>query len=213
MITHKLLLRQQEETTNYTYAYAINPSTVATSAYVSSNVLTVDTNNGTVLDWDVYVKDANGCTTKSTVTVNSDALPAITVAVDNQCSASGSTFTITATPSATSLTPLTYGIGGPTGAFQTSPTFTVAAGTYTVYIKDKNGCVVAAPAPIVVYPQLTASAAVTKTLDCSTSPDAVITTTITGGKSTFHLYRSKRYRSSKCFEYSKCGINVYYKCD
>ncbi|TAF67915.1 MAG: hypothetical protein EAZ58_09600, partial [Flavobacterium sp.] len=171
-------------TTNYTYAYAISPSTVPTTAYASNNVVTVDTNNGTVLTWDVYVKDANGCTTKSTVTVVSDVLPAITsVTVPNQCSASGSTFTITAT--GTGLAPVTYGIAGPTGAFQTSPTFTVAAGTYTVYIKDKNGCVVAAPAPTVVYPRLTAAAVVSKTLDCSASPDAVITTTITGGRSPF----------------------------
>jgi hypothetical protein len=50
------------------------------------------------------------------VTIISDPLPGLTVAVDNQCSGSG-TFTITAIPTAASLTPLTYGIGGPTGTF------------------------------------------------------------------------------------------------
>jgi hypothetical protein len=63
---------------------------------------------------------------------------------------------------------LTYGIGGPTGTFQTSPTFSVPAGTYTVSIKDKNGCITAA-SPTVVYPRLTAAAVVTKTLDCSST--------------------------------------------
>ncbi len=172
-------------TPNYTYAYRVAGSTT-TLTYASGNVLNIDTTNGTVLSWDVYVKDANGCTTSRTVTVISDALPAITsVTVPNQCSASGSTFTITATPSVTSLTPITFDLSA-TGSFtNTTGVFTVAAGTYTVYIKDKNGCVVAAPAPTEVYAQLTASAAVTKTLDCSTSPDAVITTTITGGKAPF----------------------------
>jgi len=146
----------------------------------------VDTNSASNLAWDVYVKDANGCTTRTTVTVISDALPSISsVSVPNQCTASGSTFTITATASPTSLTPVTFDLSA-TGSFtNTTGVFTVSAGTYTVYIKDKNGCVVAAPAPTVVYPRLTASAAVTKTLDCSASPDAVITTTITGGRAPF----------------------------
>jgi uncharacterized repeat protein (TIGR01451 family) len=91
------------------------------------------TNLATTFKWDV--KD-NGCVTMTNVTI-SDPLPGLTVAVDNQCSGSGSTFTITAIPTAASLTPLTYGIGGPTGTFQTSPTFSVPAGTYTVSIKDK----------------------------------------------------------------------------
>ncbi|WP_433765035.1 T9SS type B sorting domain-containing protein [Flavobacterium ginsenosidimutans] len=171
-------------TPNYTYAYAQSPSTVPTSAYVNSNVLTVDTNSGANLGWDVYVKDANGCTTKTPVTVVVDALPAITnVTVNNQCAGSGSTFTITAT--ATGLAPLSYGINGPTGAFQSTGTFTVAAGTYTVYVKDKNNCVVAATTTTTVYPQLTAAGAVTKELDCTATPNATITVTIGGGRSQY----------------------------
>ncbi|WP_406844828.1 T9SS type B sorting domain-containing protein [Flavobacterium soyae] len=171
-------------TPNYTYAFAKSPSTVPSSAYGASNVLTVDTNSGADLVWDVYVKDANGCIAKSTVTVILDAMPAITnVTVNNQCTASGSGFTITAT--ATGLAPLTYGIAGPTGAFQTSNIFTVAAGTYTVYVKDKNGCITSAPAATVVYPQLTAAGTVTKELDCTAAPNATITVTIGGGRSTY----------------------------
>nr|WP_315141126.1 T9SS type B sorting domain-containing protein [uncultured Flavobacterium sp.] len=171
-------------TANYSYAAVVSGATAPT-VFATSNVVTVDTNATANLAWDVYVKDANGCTTSTTVTVISDALPAITVAVDDQCLASGSVYTITATPSVASLTPVTFDLSA-TGSFtNTTGVFTVPAGTYTVYIKDKNGCVVPAPAPTVVYPKLTASAAVTKTLDCSTSPDAVITTTITGGRAPF----------------------------
>jgi gliding motility-associated-like protein len=171
-------------TPNYTYAYAKNPSVAPTSTYASSNVLTVDTNSGADVAWDVYVKDTNGCTSKSTVNVLLDAMPAVTnVTVNNQCTASGSGFTITVT--ATGLAPLSYGINGPTGAFQPSNTFTVAAGTYTVYVKDKNGCIVSAPAATIVYPQLTAVGTVTKELDCSATPNATITVTIGGGKGPF----------------------------
>ena len=169
-------------TPNYTYAFAKNPSTVPSSAYDGSNILTVDTNSGADLVWDVYVKDANGCTVKSTVTVIVDALPQITaVTVNNQCTASGSTFTITA--AATGLAPLTYSIDGTN--FQSSSTFTVAAGSYTVSVKDKNGCIASAPAATVVYPQLTTGAQVTKELDCTGTPNAVITVTIGGGRAPF----------------------------
>jgi hypothetical protein len=107
-------------------------------------MVVVDTNLATNY-WDVYVKD--NCV-HDNVTIISDP-PGLTVAVDNQCSGSGSTFTITAIPTAASLTPLTY-IGGPTGTFQTSPTFSVPAGTYTVSIKDKNGCITAA-SPVCIH--------------------------------------------------------------
>ena len=172
-------------TTNYTYA-AVKSGATAPTVFAAGNVVTVDTNSGADLVWDVYVKDANDCITKTTVTIVSDPMPGITaVIVGNQCTGSGSNFTITATPSAGSLAPLSYGIGGPTGTFQPSATFTVAPGTYTVSIKDKNGCIVAAPVATTVYPQLTSNASVTKPLDCSASPDAVITTTITGGKAPY----------------------------
>ncbi|MEN2403214.1 hypothetical protein GKZ90_0025775, partial [Flavobacterium sp. MC2016-06] len=101
----------------------------APTVYDSSNIITVDTNSAANLAWDVYVKDANGCITKNPITLVGDALPTVTsVTVNNQCTASGSGFTFTAV--GTGLAPLTYSINGTT--FQSSGTFTVAAGTYTV---------------------------------------------------------------------------------
>ncbi|WP_316634817.1 T9SS type B sorting domain-containing protein [uncultured Flavobacterium sp.] len=165
-------------TASYSYAAVIAGPTAPT-VYDSSNVITVDTNSGGNLTWDVYVKDANGCITKNSIAIVGDALPSVTsVTVNNQCTASGSGFTFTAVGSG--LAPLTYSING--GAFQPSGTFTVAAGTYTVTVKDKNGCTATAPVSTIVYGQLTTVAAVTKELDCSASPNAVITVTISGGK-------------------------------
>ncbi|MBB1195115.1 hypothetical protein DNC80_15740, partial [Flavobacterium sp. SOK18b] len=169
------------------YGYAAVPATPVTvpTTFASSNVVTVDTNNGTVLNWVVFVRDANGCTTSTPVTIAGDPAPAApVVTVPNQCLATGSGFTITVNPVSGPLSPYTYGIAGTTGAFQTANTFNVAPGTYTVYVKDKNGCISTGTA-VTVAAQLTANAAVTKTLDCSGSPDAVITTTISGGKAPF----------------------------
>ncbi|WP_348825618.1 SprB repeat-containing protein, partial [Flavobacterium aestuarii] len=111
-------------TTNYSYAFAKSPSTVPTSAYVTGSVLIVDTNSGADLIWDVYVKDANDCIAKRTVTVSSDPIPSVTAVVSNQCTASGSSFTITATGTGGTGT-LTYGINGASGAFQAGNTFNV----------------------------------------------------------------------------------------
>ncbi|WP_031453796.1 SprB repeat-containing protein, partial [Flavobacterium chungangense] len=148
----------------YTYAYAINPSAVPTSAYASGSVFTIDTNSGANLAWDIYVKDANGCIAKSKVDIISDNTPTVTASVSNQCTGSGSTFQIVA--SGTGLAPLSYSIGGATGTFQAGNTFSVSAGTYTVHVKDANGCI-APSAAVTVYPQLTANTAVTRELSCS----------------------------------------------
>ncbi|WP_230328268.1 hypothetical protein, partial [Flavobacterium sp. LC2016-13] len=107
----------------------------APTVFASGNVLSVDTNSGANLNWDVYVKDANGCTTPRLVTIAKDNLPTVTAANSNQCTGTGSTFVITAT--GTGKAPLTYSVDGT--SFQTSNVFNVPAGTYTVTVKDANG--------------------------------------------------------------------------
>ncbi|NRT14507.1 gliding motility-associated-like protein [Flavobacterium sp. 28A] len=166
-------------TANYEYA-AVKTTTTAPTTY-GTNPVIVDTNSGADLVWDVYTKDANGCTTFRTITIVLDATPTVTAVVSNQCTATGTNFTITATAGTTGVTPFTYSIDGTN--FKTGNTFNVAPGTYTVTIKDKNGCTNTA-APITVYPKLT-TAATTKQLDCSTTPDGSITVTIAGGKANY----------------------------
>ncbi|URM37843.1 T9SS type B sorting domain-containing protein [Flavobacterium anhuiense] len=167
-------------TPNYTYA-AVKSGAAAPTVYDASNVVTVDTNSGADLVWDVYVKDTNGCIAKNTVTVAQDNLPTVTATNGNQCTASGNSFTITAT--GTGLAPLMYSIDGT--SFQSSNTFNVPAGTYTVTVRDKNNCTATTATALTIYPQLTAVGAVTKELDCTTTPNATITVTIGGGKSQF----------------------------
>ncbi|SHL34465.1 T9SS type B sorting domain-containing protein [Flavobacterium saccharophilum] len=169
-----------------TYKYAVvEHNATAPTTFAAGEILTVDTAGGTKMEWDVYVQDANGCTDFVSVLIDTDPTPTVTATLDNQCTASGSNFRITAT-GLNGVAPLKYGINGVNGAFGTLNTFDVAARAtpYIVWVKDANGCTAQAAA-IMVYPQLTALAKVTKPLDCTLSPKAQITVDITGGKSTY----------------------------
>jgi roadblock/LC7 domain-containing protein len=73
----------------------------------------------------------------TTVTIVLDPTPTVTAVVNNQCTAATEiTFTIQAT--AALEVPYTYSIDGTN--FKSGNTFNVAPGTYTVTIKDNNGC-------------------------------------------------------------------------
>ncbi|KIQ19303.1 hypothetical protein RT99_15310, partial [Flavobacterium sp. MEB061] len=76
--------------------------------------------------------------------------------------------------------PLTYSIDGT--SFQTSNVFNVPAGTYTVTVKDANGCTATATSALIIYPQLVAASSVTKELDCTATPAATITVALSGGR-------------------------------
>jgi gliding motility-associated-like protein len=75
---------------------------------------------------------------------------------------------------ATSLSPqLAYSLDGGATYVDNAGVFTnVEAGTYSLWVKDGNGCVV--DTTVVVHPILEASAVLTKALDCSASPEAEI---------------------------------------
>ncbi|TNJ46386.1 T9SS type B sorting domain-containing protein [Tamlana fucoidanivorans] len=176
-------------TPNYTYAAVISGSSAPTAFdYGSSNVITVDTNNGANLVWDVYVKDANGCTepTPTTVTITPDTLPSVTAPiVDNQCDvSSGFTFTVSATDG---VPPYSYSINGG-ASYQSSPTFTVnAAGSYTVTVRDANGCTGTATTATEVFEPITVDALLTKDLTCSAPAEATIDGTISGGNAPYSV--------------------------
>ncbi|QQY81726.1 T9SS type B sorting domain-containing protein [Tamlana sp. s12] len=174
-------------TPNYGYAAVISGSTAPTT-FGTSDVVTVDTNSGTNLVWDVYVEDNNGCTVMTTVTLTADPTPTVIIPAlaPNQCTAS-SGFTFDAT--GTGVAPLTYSIDGGV-SYQSSPTFTVnTPGTYSVRVKDANGCT-ADSGDINIYEPLTGSAILTKDLTCSTPQEATIELSVSGGNtSTAYAYQ------------------------
>ncbi|WMI64969.1 T9SS type B sorting domain-containing protein [Aestuariibaculum sp. YM273] len=171
-------------TPGYTYAAVIAGSPAPTDFdYGSSNVITVDTNSGANLVWDVYVKDANGCIAQTSVTIDEDPLPTVTApTVDNQCTASsGFTFEV----NATGIAPLSYSINGG-ASYQSSPIFTVnTAGSYTVMVRDANGCTATASTTTDVFEPITVDALLTKDLTCSAPVEATIEGTILGGNAPY----------------------------
>jgi large repetitive protein len=127
----------------------------------------------------VRVRDFNGCTTASaTVNIASPLSPTISVSSADFCYDGTNAASLTVTASGGNA-PYEYSING--GAFQTSNVFNnLTPGSYTITVRDSFGCT-ASTTPQVINPQLTATAALTKDLDCTASPDAVITVNIAGG--------------------------------
>src|SRR5690606_34105944 len=123
-------------------------------------------------EYDVYVRDAYGCERFVTETIILDPAPTLNP-VPQQCF-DGTLFNITLVGT-TFNSIATYSIGG---AFQSSPTFTItAAGSYTLTIRDANGC--EATQPFVVEPTLLLDA--TLDLDLTCTANAEITLTPSGG--------------------------------
>ncbi|TYA72007.1 T9SS type B sorting domain-containing protein [Seonamhaeicola marinus] len=169
-------------TPNYRFAAVVSgaPAPLA-GAYTSTNTITVDTNSGTDLVWDVYVRDINDCEFMQSVTITSDGLPTLNP-IATQCY-DGTDFNVTLSGTV-SVGTAEYSMGS---GYQASPTFTITGpGTYTFTIRDGNGCT--ATQSLVVEPSLLVSALLTKDLTCSVPMDATIDVTISGGTGTYTSY-------------------------
>lgn len=89
-------------------------------------------------NYTLYVRDAIGCISSVTVTVDSNPVPTVT-AVATTAACANLNGSITATGSG-GVAPLQYSINGTT--YQSSPLFSgLAAGSYSVSVKDASGCI------------------------------------------------------------------------
>ena len=102
-------------------------------AYQSSGTF----NNLATDTYTVTVKDANGCTFDVPVTITQpEAALTATASADNLICNEGTTTLIVNAIGGTS--PYQYSLDNI--VFQSSNEFTVTSGTYTIYVKDENGC-------------------------------------------------------------------------
>ncbi len=130
--------------------------------------------------YDVYVRDANLCVAMIPVTVDEDPLPVLTVPAlaADQCTSDGASYTFTA--SGTGVGPLSYSIGS---GFQASGAFTVSApGTYTVTLRDGNGCL--DTGSIVILPPLDAGVQISAQPSCALN-DGELTVIAAGGSGSY----------------------------
>ncbi|MFP2997899.1 T9SS type B sorting domain-containing protein [Spongiivirga sp. MCCC 1A20706] len=148
----------------------------------SSNVFNDLDQDGT---YRITVTDANSCVILRTFDLDPAVIPTITIdPVSDLCYDGTNQASITVNAASTRIgATFTFREGTDpftTGTTATSNTFSnLAPGSYTFFVQDDLGC--ENSVSFTIEPQLTATAVLTKDLDCTASPDALITVTITGG--------------------------------
>lgn len=138
----------------------------------------------------IYVRDAGGCVVSKPILLDPVVTPTIAVdAVSDYCfdSTNQASLVINITDG---VAPFTYSINGVDQGAAVGNPFTIAnliPGNYIIQVTDGYGCV-SNILNETIAPQLSASSIVTKALDCSVSPDAIIDVSISNGYTPYVTY-------------------------
>ncbi|TPE42586.1 T9SS type B sorting domain-containing protein [Pontibacter mangrovi] len=165
------------------YSYAINNGSFQSSATFSG--LVAD-------DYNITVKDANGCTLTQAVAVTDIAGPSglELASASSTCGAANGSITVGKVTGGTA--PYTYSLAG--AAFQSSQEFeNVLAGTYTITVKDANGCTFSASITVTDIAGPTDLTATSRASTCGSNNGELTVSGVTGGVAPY--------------TYSKDGVN------
>ena len=184
-----------------------------TSPYVYSRdgVSYSGVNNYTALPagtYTFYVKDSNGCTSSTTVTlINKDSDLALNATLVNPiCSGNTGTVTISATGG---TSPYTYSQNGI--SYSNVNTFgNLSAGTYTFYVKDANGCTATKTVVLTGTPSPLTLTAITTNPSCNLSNGSVILTASSGAGSYVYSKDGISYQASNIFTNLSVGVYTFY---
>ncbi|WP_125723486.1 T9SS type A sorting domain-containing protein [Flavobacterium ustbae] len=156
-------------TGSYTYAWAPSGGTAATATGLSAGTYTVT------------VTDANSCSKTQSFTITEpDALNATIAKTDVSCNGNSNGSATVSVTGGTGVYTYSWAPSGGTAATATG----LAAGTYTVTVKDANLCQTTATVIIEELPLLTATIAKTDVL-CNQANDGTATVTAVGGTGTY----------------------------
>ncbi len=159
---------------------------------------TIELDPSVGLDWDIYVRDSNGCTIGAplAVTIAMDPIPAISLSIVDECVSEG-TYVVDVTMDVAGVGPYRISVDG--GSAQSAPGWVSAgdvvrvsnlsSGAHTIAIVDANGC--GETENVTIEPELQISASVNAQPSCIAN-DGIIDFSITGGSgsSTVRLLQS-----------------------
>ncbi len=182
-----------------TYTYSINGT-----SYQATNSFT----GLAAGSYTVYAKDANGCVGQSTLTITQPAILNLT-AVPTMITCNGTNNGSIAAAATGGTSPYTYSIDG-TNFFSLSMVNNLSAGTYTVTVKDANGCLKTFNTTITEPTAVVANAVSTP----STGTNGTITASATGGLTPYtYSINGTNYFSGSLFSNLAPGTYTIYAKD
>jgi gliding motility-associated-like protein len=142
--------------------------------FQASNVF----NNLAAGNYIIRFRDVNGCNGQLTVSIIEPLLLQASATSSPVFCNGQQNGTITVQPNGGTM-PYEYSLDGIT--FQSSNLFSVGAGNYSVYMRDRNGCFVSVPNITVTEPAVIFANAVSSNATCDGGNDGQITISATGG--------------------------------
>ncbi|MFD0837469.1 chromophore lyase, partial [Mariniflexile aquimaris] len=162
------------------YSYSLTQPDASVLPAQGSNTFNNLTQVGTYI---ASVTDSNGCVVTSSFALTTPGIPTASISAASNFCYDGVTGASLIVNASGGQTPYEYNING--GPYQTSNTFNnLVPGNYTIIVRDAYGCSVTLPVQTIAA-QLSVNTVLTKELDCTASPNAVITGTIAGGYAPF----------------------------
>lgn len=162
------------------YSYTITQPDATVLGPQSNNIFTNLTQAGT---YTATVDDINGCQESTTFDLTTPDAVVATISGTSDLCFDGTDFATLEVLVTAGVAPFEFSING--GPFQMNNVFeNLAPGTYTIVVRDAYGCILSLPATTIA-PELTATSVLSDNIDCTTSSDAAITTTISGGSAPF----------------------------